>query len=224
MKIGVLMWCDEHTAKKYGNISYQINKLYCDKHGYDLIFSSKRRQKRDELPWEKIPMVIEYIDKYDYTIWIDTDAHFYIDKGPLEDIIKQCPGAHFIFSEDQETVIASCYECYEVRDRKSSHRLNSGIFIVKNTKEARQILTKWAYDDTLYSLQRANWEQGVLQEMWKTNMLNINDLSVIIPYGILQNFSKKPEKMPYIRHFAGTFKTSIKQTFETYFNEITIAR
>jgi len=48
MKIGVLMWCDELTAEKYGNTSYKINKLYCDKHGYDLVFSSERRHDRDE--------------------------------------------------------------------------------------------------------------------------------------------------------------------------------
>ena len=37
------MWFDSLTAKKYGKLSYTINKAYCEKYGYDFKFSSKNK-------------------------------------------------------------------------------------------------------------------------------------------------------------------------------------
>ena len=216
MKIAVLMWCDGKTTKRYGNTTYHINKTYCDKHGYDLIFSSQRRHDRNDLAWEKIPMVIEHIKQYDYVIWIDADAHFYIDRGPIEDVIKEHPRAHFIFSEDgvPKGIPASKVEGYT--------SINTGFFIVKNTTESEKILNKWAYDDVLFCLRLSAWDQGVANKMYVTNTCNIRDLSVILPFNVLQNFDKETRHDPYVRHFAGNSKRvhGIKKTFRRYLKQI----
>jgi hypothetical protein len=230
-KIGVLMWCDELTAEKYGNTSYKINKLYCDKHGYDLVFSSERRHNRVDLAWEKLPMVIEYLDKYDYVIWIDADAHFYLDRGPVGDVIGEHPDAHVIFSGEDVGPV----------NEDNDIGINTGIFIVKNTSEAKEILTKWAYDEALFDLGLRDWEQGVVRRMHSLNMLQLRNLSVIVPYGKLQSFeqideypysgqvhrklepcSKRRDEYPYVRHFAGGFKRyyGIKKTFRRYLKQI----
>jgi len=216
MKIGVLMWCDELTAEKYGNTSYKINKLYCDKHGYDLVFSSEKRHDRDDLAWEKVPMVIEHIKKYDYVIWIDADAHFYIDKGPMEDVIMEHPSSHFIFSEDipdipPEFIAEGCLS------------INTGLFIVKNTPESEEILNKWAYDDDLFNLRLSCWDQGVVNKMYVTNTCRLRDQSVVLPYNVLQNFEMETKHDPYIRHLAGGVKHKghgIEKMFRRYLKQI----
>ena len=227
MNICIVMWCDGKTAKKYGCTSYHINKLYCQKYGYDLKFSSKRRHNREDLAWEKLPMVIEHLDNYDYVIWIDADAHFYIDRGPIEDIINEHKDTQIIFSEcgtakgfpapDPRGWLKSFSTCKE-----KYPALNTGVFIVKNTPQAKEFLNKWTYDQELFMMGLQFWEQGVCQKMYELNTCNIRDISVVIPINILQNFERETKRNPYIRHFPHSLKSlyGIKKTFRRYLKQI----
>ena len=47
-KICVVMWFDGLTAKKYGKLSYTINKAYCDKYGYDF---GRKAYGKPKQPW-----------------------------------------------------------------------------------------------------------------------------------------------------------------------------
>jgi hypothetical protein len=87
--------------------------------------------------------------------------------------------------------------------------VNTGVFIVKNTKYTVDFLTKWSYDD---ELEKNNtypyWpDQGVLLDMYESNVLDIQNNSIIVDYGVLQHFYKeelpKFEQNPYILHLAG---------------------
>ena len=229
MKICVVMWCDGKTAKKYGCTSYHINKIYCEKHGYDLKFSSKRRHNREDLAWEKLPMVIEHLDNYDYVIWIDADAHFYVDRGPIEDLIKEHKDVQIIFSEDgtckgfpseldpSEWLKSSC----EVKHPT----LNTGVFIVKNTPDVKKLLDVWTYDEWLFEQNYPYWEQGVCQKMYELNTCNIRDISVVLPLNILQNYERFTKHNPYVRHFPSMLKSThgIKKSFRGYLKQLTIA-
>ena len=222
MKICVVMWCDGKTAKKYGCTSYHINKIYCEKYGYDLMFSSKRRHNREDLAWEKLPMVIEHLDNYDYVIWIDADAHFYVDKGPIEDLIKEHKDVQIIFSEDgtckgfpseldpSEWLKSSCEVRYPA--------LNTGVFIVKNAPDVKELLDVWTYDEWLFKQNYPYWEQGVCQKMYELNTCNIRDISVVLPLNILQNYERFTKHNPYVRHFPSMLKSThgIKKSFRAY--------
>ena len=229
MKICVVMWCDGKTAKKYGCTSYHINKIYCEKHGYDLRFSSKRRHNREDLAWEKLPMVIEHLDNYDYVIWIDADAHFYVDRGPIEDLIKEHKDVQIIFSEDgtckgfpseldpSEWLKSSC---------KVRHpALNTGVFIVKNTSDVKKLLDVWTYDEWLFKQNYPYWEQGVCQKMYELNTCSIRDISVVLPLNVLQNYERFTKHNPYVRHFPSMLKSThgIKKSFRGYLKQLTIA-
>ena len=87
LKIGVFMWFD-NQIKEYADINYKINKIYCDKYGYTLIKSNIRKYPERKPHWERIPLILENFDKFDYLIWIDADAHFYIDSPPITNIIN----------------------------------------------------------------------------------------------------------------------------------------
>tara|TARA_R100000008_G_scaffold16347_2_gene8028 strand:+ start:100 stop:978 length:879 start_codon:yes stop_codon:yes gene_type:complete len=102
LNIAVLMWFDDVYGARFANASYAINKIYCNKHGYDLIHCNKPSGNdfRNEPPWEKVPMLLGHITDYDYIVWIDADAHFYTDKGRIEDIIKLYSDKDLILSQD----------------------------------------------------------------------------------------------------------------------------
>jgi len=187
-KIGVFMWYDSNI-KDYAEINYQINKIYCDKYGYDIIKSDVRRYPERKPHWERIPFILEYFDKYDYLIWIDADAHFHVDSPPITNVTKTYPDKIFIFSGDTD-----------VGNKKLTCEINSGFFIVKPTEESKNILKRWMDDEDLFQspklkkpiFGRNKWnDQAVLRIMYSENILNICDNSIIIDYGILQHFNKK---------------------------------
>lgn len=190
MKFCILMWYDENISS-YGDLNYNINKAYCDKYNIELIRCNKRRHALRHPAWERIPLILEYIDNYDYVMWIDADAHFYIDSKNIVNFINENNTHNIIFSQDINVV-----------------SINTGCFIVKNTKYSIDFLTKWCYDNDLYinNTKPYWWEQGVLLDMYEDNILDIQNNSIIINYGILQHFRYSELKnwsvKPYIFHLA----------------------
>ena len=191
MKFCILMWYDEN-ANIYGDINYKINKAYCDKNNIQLFRCNKRRHSNRHPAWERIPLILEYINDYDYIMWIDADAHFYIDSENIINLINDNKNYDFIFSKDISVAI------------------NTGCFIVKNTKYSIDFLKKWGYDEELYKNNNYPywWDNGVILDMFTLNSLDIKNNCIIIDYGVLQHFYEYelfPNK-PFIFHVAGRSK------------------
>lgn len=174
-KLCILMWYTD-DIKKYANINYKINKLYCKKYDYDIIKSHERTYKNRKPHWERLPLLLKYIDKYDYIIWIDADAFFYKNAPPITNVIDNYPDKTFIFSGDSP----------------KNDKINSGFFITKNNKLGKDILKLWAYSDDLYKKRiKPFQDQGVIRLIYKKNILNIKEHSKFITYGILQHYDSK---------------------------------
>ena len=195
MKICILMFYDNNISE-YGDINYKINKLYCDKYNLDLILSKDKTYTNRHSAYERLPLILKHIEKYDYVIWIDADAFFYIDSKNIIDIIKTDLDTNinknFIFSNDI-----------------TNTNINTGFFIVKNTKYSIDFINKWAYDDDLYNNNpyKLWWDQGILNDMVNKNTLDILDNIILYDYGTLQHFNndeleKLPTK-PFVYHLAG---------------------
>ena len=200
-KICVLMWYDD-PIRNYADINYEINKVYCTKYGYDLIKSHEKMYKDRHAAWERLPLIFKHIEQYDYVIWIDADAHFYVDSPCISTIINKYPTQHFIFSGDI--------------NGKLPGEINTGVVIVKNDPASIPFLNEWAYNADLYKKNPFPkwWDQGVVRYMYKNNMLDIQKNSVTIPYGVLQHFyehelSKFVLQKPFIHHSAG-MKSSVR--------------
>ena len=127
-KIGIVMWYDENI-KEYADITSKINTMYCKKYNIDFITSHEKTYTDRKPHWERLPLLLKNLKKYDYVIWIDADAFFYKDSPNITNIIKKYKDFDFIFSKDIN---------------KTS--INTGIFIVKNTPYSLDFLKKWAYD------------------------------------------------------------------------------
>jgi len=192
LNIAVLMWYDSELGKRFANNAFLINEIYCKKHGYDLIHSNKLsgNNYRNEPPWEKVPMILDHIgqhSKYDYVIWIDADAHFYVDRGPITDVIDMYKDRDIILSQDL-TISAQfrhwiCNVQYPgsralppewgiprvENPGNTEHEINTGIMIIKNTQKNLNIVKWWSQRGTEIMMEKSlieAWDQGVFRNMW----------------------------------------------------------
>ena len=80
----------------------------------------------------------------------------------------------------------------------------TGCFIVKNTADSKDFLTKWVYDTDLINEIGVNTSthNSVLLDMYRRNINDIQNTSVVLEYGVLQkdNTDKQPKitNKPYI--------------------------
>ena len=176
-KIAVCMWYDK-AIKDYGDIAKKINKIYCKKHKYDLIYSKKRLLPKRHPAWERFPLLLNTLktNKYDYVIWIDADACFNLKStNTIENIINSNKDKDVIFSDDLLMFI-----------------INSGFMILKNSDISKQfcknVINSSKRKECRIHFNKPFWEQSCVIDLYKNNIDNIKDNSVIIPYKILQIF------------------------------------
>lgn len=122
MKILILSAYDKIYADcNLGLLSEEKNKEYAHKHGYDFI-CDKNLDNEGHYFFYKFKSILKYIDQYDYIFWIDADAFFTNFSKRIESFIKS-PEKTFIVTIDKQF-------------------LNTGVFIVKNCNEIKQIFNK----------------------------------------------------------------------------------
>jgi hypothetical protein len=208
MKVAVVMFYDD-AIREYGDITFQINQIYCQKHGLDLICSHDNRYINRHPAWERLPLILEHLKNYDYLVWIDADAFFYYHSTSIVEMIQSNPKAGFIFSRDI-----------------GNDNINTGIFVVKNTNYSHLFLDKWAYDEELYKTNPYPqwWDQGVLISMVQNNAIDIQNHCVSYGYGVLQHFFKHElhsyKIKPFIIHLASWSKEERILTAKLYLNMI----
>lgn len=184
VRIAVLMWYDD-AIREYAEINEHINRLYCEKHGLDF-YSCHERTYTDRHPkWERIPMMQRYLELYDYVIWVDADAYFYMDSPSIIATIRDYPNANFIFSQDLY-----------------NEGLNTGVIISKKNVQTLQLLSRWGFDDMI-----SESDQISLMKLFDANVLDIQTHSVVVEYGVLQHFHGDEllvlSRKPLIHHLAG---------------------
>ena len=211
MKVAVCMFYDD-AIKNYGDITAAINKAYCDKHGLDFIVSYEKTYTDRHAAYEKVPLLLKHIQSYDYVIWIDADAFFYLNMPSIVGLIETYPDKDFIFSQD----IPPNYHSI----------INTGIFIVKNSPYSIEFLKKWAYDEELYknNPQPHVWEQGIFNAMNDANVLDIQNRSECCHYGLLQHFfeheSNLFSRQPFIFHMTRKNSEERELTAKQYYSMI----
>jgi len=199
----------DDNVKEFSDINRNINAIYCKKHNIDLIVSHTVKNPQRKPHWERIYLILEHLSKYDYMVWIDSDAFFYENSKHIMEIIKE-----------HDTPIIFSGDTY-----KHNTSINSGFFIVKNTPYSFNFLNKWGYDDAIHehALKMNRWhDQDGLLYICDHNILDIKNNSIIIEYGVLQHFciNEHFNNTPYIFHSAGKQKEYRIQVSQFYFNKI----
>lgn len=174
MRFLVLMSDNRKLSYSIENASYwsmtaYVNKIYCDKHGYDFIYvntySSDPTIESDlyncksptgairHAAWGKILSVLNLLKNFthDFVVYIDTDCIFKNFSLKLESIVAGHQDANFFFLNNKPW--SSVLPC-------------TGFFICKNDQRTIDYLNKWysvniPQNDVIHP-----WEQNALYKIW----------------------------------------------------------
>lgn len=147
----------------------KINSEYCDRHKMDYV-QSYTYQK--DLPdyWIKIWMINDYLQTYDYVMWMDSDAVMRDFSFNIVDYFKQHPNAVIALSKEPP---------------HWSFELNAGVILVKSNEKSKELFKELMelYDPTMWEKIDGKWkctsntcnfggegyEQGALSDLYKTD-------------------------------------------------------
>ena len=141
------------NIKSYGEISTKNKEWYSTKYGIDLIVTNERLSNRHPA-WDKIKCVENAMNnrdsdsesesntKYDYIIWMDADAIFLTDKIDFNTIINIYPDKNFIVCWDPNVPVQKLDKTIDYNCLSNLHIINTGVFIIKNNKEMKEMIHK----------------------------------------------------------------------------------
>ena len=107
------------------------NEAYCQKHGYDFLFYSTYYNDHDLPPyWLKVQIVKDVLetDKYDFVMWIDSDACF-------QDFAVKIERLFAVYGLKQHFMI--------IGPDLLLTSFNAGVWVLKNTARAKEFMTIW---------------------------------------------------------------------------------
>lgn len=114
----------------YGRFSEDINRKYCERHGYDYLVEKddcklKSLAEDRAFTWIKPRLIKQILGEYDHVLFMDIDAIFSDHDKRIEDFLE--PGFDLVAAEDY-----------------SSHsKMNAGVLLFKNSEWTSDFLNKW---------------------------------------------------------------------------------
>lgn len=139
-KVLVVTYSDRE--EEFENLASKINEAYCSRHGYEYL--RMKTSRFDSLPpwWRKVFIIQDLMknskDRYDYIMWVDSDAAFAKDAPPIHKLFARPRrnGKIFFVGDDISLKI------YGYGSRQGTS--NAGVFAVSNTPEGRKFMEEWA--------------------------------------------------------------------------------
>lgn len=189
IKIGV---CFMNIGAKYKDITYwsRQNKIsYCKKHDYDFIEDETVYNPDKPIPWTKIPLILKYINDYDYIAWIDADILIMNLNTKIEHFINKYPTDIICGSDWRMT--------------------NTGVMIIKSSDFSKNFIK--AIETNVYDPKEdkndryLNWEQGSFINLCDKNFMNCmseNHICVTIPTE-MNSYWYNYFPGHFVLHFAG---------------------
>ena len=174
---------------EYFSWSEKINRLYCERHGYEYVVSREIPREDRHVNWQKITDILHHTNDCDYLLSLDADAHFYSLELCIEDeLIPLLNGKEILMAQDigDET------------SRWHPGLPNAGVILTKNNRNARSFFELW--DNAPESHEECRWNWPPIQlGLWH----------VVLPkfLGLLQTHPEyymiQGRYGQYIRHYAG---------------------
>ena len=125
------------------DLSGKTFEIYAQRHGYDLDVRRELLDPSRTPSWNKIPLFLELLTRYDLVLWIDADAAI-VD--PTEDI------ADALEEEDLMALVAHEYDGQIVP--------NCGVWVLRRDRAVRRLLEKvWSHTEYL---DHEWWENAAL--------------------------------------------------------------
>lgn len=203
MKIGL---CFMNIGEIYKNITFwsRQNKInYCNKYGYKFIEDETVYNVDKPIPWTKIPLLLKYINDYDYLVWVDADILIMNMNTKIEQFINMYP--------------------FDIICGSDWKMINTGVMIIKCSnfsKEFIKTIETNEYDENEDKNGRyMNWEQGSFINLYDKNFMNCQDhIKVTIPTEMNSYwFNYFPGH--FVLHFAGVRGELLQYLIRDYYPE-----
>ena len=188
VKIGVCTMSIGEDYKRITRYALANKILYCKKHGYDLIEDDSIYREDKPIPWSKLLLMLKYLPKYDYIVWIDSDILIMNSNITLESLIQKYPKHDIICGNDNKM-------------------MNTGFLFVKNTKFSKNFLKDVyfnEYDPTEDPNNRyQNWEQGSFINLYDKNHLKCKQKIFVTEPTEMNSYWYNYYTGHFVLHFAG---------------------
>lgn len=154
MKIGVFQLSDKIYANTLSSAIESVSE-YCLKHKIDHYPLEGALSEAGDchINYQKPLLLLKYIEKYDYVVWLDTDVIVSDERKTFNEIIEK-------YRRD-------IYFCSD----PGFWRLNSGVLIFKNCEQSKWVLHKW-WDSRLIGRDR-HWRDGGPQGQDQRRLISI---------------------------------------------------
>ena len=180
----------------YADLSAEINKAYCSKHGYDfkaVVAEGPVTGAARNPCWDKVAYIMKEIvaAKHDWIFWIDSDAIVTSDKA-IEQIAAAAPDTADIFI---------CTSIYLTKN------INTGAMLLRVTPWLRQFVEAWWHWPNPRWLQGMCHEQSALDEMMAKDSLGICTAHKVALFGCTEFNSTYQHSLrvkgKFIQHYRG---------------------
>lgn len=120
---------------------------YCKTHGYDFYCRTENIRTDRAIGWEKIQIICDFIDKYDYMLYVECDAAIVNHTIKLENLIDDNYDLTF----------------GKVTNTKDHIQINSGVFLIKCSKWSKQFFNRLNSQEVVS--QYANEQECIIKEI-----------------------------------------------------------
>lgn len=141
MKICILQYEDRINLDYFINLQI-INKNYCKKHNCDYVFRNSYSEQISPY-WIKVFLIKELLDKYDYILYIDSDAVVNNFNMTIPDLFKQ--NKYMIYTSQVDAIQTP---------------FNAGVLLFKKSDISLKILDIWVklYDKSKWHYNKNEWK------------------------------------------------------------------
>src|SRR5436305_122069 len=90
--IAVVTIAQGEEYQKCMRLGTQSKRAYCQKHGYDFIFSKDSSDPSRHIYWSKIFLILQVLENnpsYQWVVWLDADTLIMNQDIPIEDLIDE---------------------------------------------------------------------------------------------------------------------------------------
>ena len=204
MKIGLCNFSIGDVYKEKVKWTTINKKSYCKRHGYDFIDDESVYDDSKPIPWSKIKLLIKYLDKYDYLVWIDADILIMNLDIKLESFIQQ-------------------YTSFDQICGSDFRMTNTGVWFVKSTEFCKLFLQ--AVWDNVYNPEEdkneryMNWEQGSFINLMDKNYLDCQSKIKVTSPMEMNSYWFNYYPGHFVLHFAGVRSDELKWLIQDYYPE-----
>ena len=216
-KCAIIMYCTPNLLETWAKYTVDINKNYIRKNSYDFHLITKPYDPSVTHAWQKIPAILLLFqeNKYEYVMYIDTDAIFYDQSIKIEDIMNKYDGDIIVCSDEANSA--------------GKYKVNGGALIVKNTPAAVELLKSWW--ELRHEYKEFAFEQWALSDIVENKIEGIDGSIISVApetefnsvYNEVQTYANDTSKPPpnrFVHHFMAMDDKTREHVFSKLYDEL----